>query len=152
MYGLRYVRCVSHMSARHVYQTTARMNNRLALKNSKNSFSGSRVSTQPQLTAALSSTSQRAESIVVVNVVLPFLHTDLCISRLRRVVSESDHTHTTRRFFTRETCRSSNCAHVPNLMLPRSRLSCVTWNVMLECLLNVKRGSIRQPKVQTDRH
>ena len=40
-----------------------------------------------------------------------FLHTDLFITRLRRVVAEPDHTHPTWCFFTRETCRRSDCAH-----------------------------------------
>ena len=64
----------------------------------------------------LSPTNWKAERNAVLNVFCisytqcaRFLHTDLLITRLQRVAAEQDHLHTTRRIFTKETCRRSDC-------------------------------------------
>ena len=137
--------CQSHECASRV-PDDSKDKQQTSTKNSKNSFPGSRVSTQPQLTAALSSTNQRAESSVVVNVVLLFLHTqsacflqtDLFISRLRRVEAEPDHTHTTWRFFTRETGRSSDCVHFSFLCYTQKHTKChLDLHTSLTCVQRV---------------
>ena len=61
-----------HMSAASRVPTDNKDEQPTSTKKSCKLIPVSRVSTQPQLTAALSSTNQRAESIVVVNVVLLF--------------------------------------------------------------------------------
>ena len=65
--------CLSHECAPRVSRDNRQQeNNRLTLEDVRKN-SCSRVGTQPQLSAALSSTNWRIESIVVVHVVLLFL-------------------------------------------------------------------------------
>ena len=102
----------------------------LKLKTTKKSNIKSHVSIRNHNCETLLVTDQRAESNVVLNVVLhfihtvrSFLHTDLII-QLRRVVAEPDHTHTTWRFFTRETCGSSDSAYFSILRQTHTHTTC----------------------------